>query len=279
MIVVVDLSNLVWSTFYNSLKPNRIEVDKCPIFYQGHLDYFHQRLVRILQDQPCHEYIFALDRKPVKKFRIYSDYKKSRNRIKFDPKPAVMNMLVEWGSKVIYSEDNEADDAIASFVGSNIDKEITIATTDKDLWQLCEIPHVKVYNFQKGKFVTKNELKESFELDDYTHIKLHKALWGDTSDNVPNLAPRLGRTLLPVVKKTDGSLRDFWDKVEDNKSSLTEKCLETLDANKEKIRINYELVRLNFDCDVIFEVAKLPPVKEKNITQEITDEMLDKIFK
>jgi 5'-3' exonuclease len=189
-----------------------------------------------------------------------------------------MNMLVEWGSKVIYSENNEADDAIASFVASNIDKEMVIATTDKDLWQLCEIPHVKVFNFQKSTFVGKKELKESFELDDYTHIKLHKALWGDVSDNVPNLAPRLGRILLPVVKKTDGSLRDFWEKVEENKNSLTEKCLETLDLNKEKIRINYELVRLNFDCDVIFEIAKLPAVKEKHIPLEITEEVLKKIF-
>jgi 5'-3' exonuclease len=215
--------------------------------------------VRILQDQPCHEYIFAADRKPVKKFKIFSEYKKSRNKIAFDPKPVIMDALVTWGAKILYSEDNEADDAIASYVGEHLDMAITVASTDKDLWQLCELPHIKVYNFHAGKFISVNELKEAYELDNFAHIKLHKSLWGDSSDNVPNLAPRLQKQLLPLIKKTDGSLREFWRVVDENSSTLSDKCLEILRINKSKIKINYELVRLNFDCKVVVEKA----VKEK----------------
>jgi len=261
VIVVIDLSNLMWSTFHSSLKFNRTEAETCPKGYTGHVDFFHQKLVKILQDQPCHEYIFAMDRKPVKKFQIFADYKKSRGKIKFDPKPAIMDLLVAWGAKVMYSEDNEADDAIASYIGERIGAAITVASTDKDLWQLLEIPHVKVYNFHKGNFITQVELYEKFDLENFSHIKLHKALWGDTSDNVPNLVPRAQKQLMPLIKKTDGSLRSFWAIFEENKTTLSQKCIATLEANKDKIKINYELVRLNFDCRVIVEAAK--KVEEK----------------
>ena len=274
MIVIVDLSNVMWSTFHSSLKFNRVEADTCPKAYTGHVEFFHQKFVKILQDQPCHDYFFALDRKPVKKYQMFSEYKRTRGKIKFDPKPAIMDVLISWGSKVIYSEDNEADDAIASYIGAHLDTAITVASTDKDLWQLCEIPHVKVYNFQKGNFVTPVELKEAYELDSFAHVKLHKTLWGDSSDNVPNLVPRMQKQLLPLIKKSDGSLRSFWKTFDENKSELSKKCIDTLETNRDKLKINYELVRLNFDCEIIVEVAKKEEKKkeeEKEIKQVFPD--------
>lgn len=262
MIVVVDLSNLIWSTFYSSLRSNRIEAETCPITYTGHLDFFHAKLVKILQDQPCNEYLFAIDRKPVNKFKLFPDYKKSRNRIDFDPKPAIMGILGEWNAKILYSDDNEADDVIASFIADHYEQSITVASTDKDLWQLCDLDTVRIYNFQKGSFVSAHDLKEAFDLEHYSHIKLHKALWGDSSDNVPNLVPRHQKSLLPIIKQTDGTLKDFWKHVERQRTSLSEKCLDLLDKNRDKLQINYELVRLNFDCVYKTETAVIPVLSE-----------------
>lgn len=256
MIVVIDLSNLIWSTFYSSLTMNKIKAESCPSHYTGHLDTFHSKLVRILQDQPCHEYLFAVDRKPLKKYAIYPEYKKSRNRIDFDPKPAILETMAAWGSKIIISEDNEADDAIASYIADNYEHAITVASTDKDLWQLCDLPNIRIYNFQKSSFVTKADLKEAYDLEEYTHIKLHKTLWGDSSDNVPNLLPRKQKILLPILKQTDGTLKDFWKVVEKNKTSLPKDCLALLEKNKEKLETNYQIVRLNFDCKYDIEVVK-----------------------
>lgn len=248
MIVLIDLSNLMWASFYASLRAFNVKVETCPATYTGHVDFFHQKLVRILQDAPCHQYYFVMDKKPMNKYRIYPEYKKGRTKIEFDPKPATMASLFQWSSKIIWSEDNEADDCIASYIADNMDNDYCVTTTDKDLWQLCDLPNVKVYNFLKGSFVDKEALQESYALEEYTHIKLHKALWGDSSDNVPNLAPRLQKTLLPIIKQTDGTLNGLWKYLEDNWESLNPKTQAVLSMNKEKIQINYELVKLNFDC-------------------------------
>jgi len=249
VIVLIDLSNLMWASFYASLRAFNVKVETCPKLYTGHVDFFHQKLVRILQDAPCHEYFFVMDKKPMNKYKIFPEYKKGRTKIEFDPKPAIMKSLMEWGAKVVWSEDNEADDAIASFIAESPEKQYCVASTDKDLWQLCDIPTVKVYNFLKGSFVGDIELKESFDLEKYTHIKLHKSLWGDASDNVPNMAPRQQKSLMPLIKQSDGTLVDLWNKLGESWDSLNPKTQAVLSMNKENIQINYELVKLNFDCE------------------------------
>jgi 5'-3' exonuclease len=238
----------MWASFYASLRAFNVKVEACPATYTGHVDFFHQKLVRILQDAPCHEYYFVMDKKPMNKYRIFPEYKKGRTKIEFDPKPATISSLMEWGAKVIWSEDNEADDCIASYIAENVDKPFCVATTDKDLWQLCDIPSVRVYNFLKGSFVDKDALKEAYDLEEYTHIKLHKALWGDPSDNVPNVAPRLQKSLMPIIKQTDGTLKGLWDKLDSGWDSLNPKAQAVISMNKDKIQLNYELVKLNFDC-------------------------------
>lgn len=281
MITLIDLSNLIWSTFYSSLKPNRMEAETCPQGYTGHVDFFHQKLVRILQDAPCNEYIFAVDRKPTHKYSIFPDYKKTRgsSKIKFDPKPAIFEMLEQWKANTIYAEHTEADDAIASFIANNIDLSYTVATTDKDLWQLREIPNVRIYNFHKAAYINDIDLKEAFDIEDYAHIKLVKTLWGDTSDNVPNVAPRLQKSLLPIIKQTDGTLTSFWKCVEQNKDQMNKKHLDVLEKNKNKIDVNYNLVKLNFDRTIVKELATKLEIKKEKVLEEIEKKIEEKTEK
>lgn len=255
MLVIIDFSNLVWSAFFSSLKYHKYEPENCPENYTGHVDFFHQKLIKILQDQPCDEYMFALDHTPQAKFTIYNEYKKNRKRLNFKPKPAIEKLLNFWQAKILHSEYNEADDAIASFVADNLDRDIVVATTDKDLWQLIENPKTKIYNFHKNSFVTKKELDEAFGITEYSHVKLHKTLWGDAGDNVPNLVPRMQKNLLPYFMHTDGTLNNFLSVITANWNNISGRCRELLEENKEKLKINYQLVRLNFDCPYIVEIA------------------------
>ena len=274
MVVLIDFSNLVWSSFHSSLRFHKYEPETCPLDYTGHVDAFHQKLIKILQDQPCSDYYFVLDSNPQFKFQIYPEYKKTRKRLAFKPKPAVYNLLEAWKAKVIYSEYMEADDAIAAYVGDHLDEDITVATTDKDLWQLVANPKTKVYNFHKGMFVTKKELNEAYGLDDYAQIKLHKTLWGDTSDNVPNLIPRMQKSLMPYVIQSDGTLNNFLKLIDENWNSLSERCRQIFEENRSKLKTNYELVRLNFDCTYYIETFKRELVeKEKIVVQELIEEI------
>jgi hypothetical protein len=277
MIILIDFSNLVWSSFYSSLRYHKYEPETCPSDYTGHVDCFHQKLVKILQDQPCEDYLFALDNKPKTKFSIFPEYKKSRKRIEFNPKPAILRLLQSWGAKVVQGEYYEADDIIASYVANNLDTDICVATTDKDLWQLLENPRTKIYNFHKNSLVTKRELYEAYGLNDYAHIKLHKTLWGDSGDNVPNLVPRMQKNLLPLIMQTDGTLNDFWKHTAASWDTLSDRCKEILDENRDKLKTNYELVRLNFDCEYIVETASVPPPKEAQPSLDL-DLEIEKIF-
>ena len=281
MIVLIDFSNLVWSAFFSSLNFHKYEPENCPSDYTGHVDVFHQKLIKILQDQPCEQYIFALDNKPQEKYNIFPDYKKSRKRLEFKPKTAILRLLQSWNSKIIQSPYYEADDVIASYVANNLDTDITVATTDKDLWQLLENPKTKVYNFHKGIFITKRELEEAYGIKEYSQIKLHKTLWGDVGDNVPNLVPRMQKNLMPYVMQTDGTLNHFRQIVSLNWSKLSPRCKKILEDNADKLKINYELVRLNFDCEYSLEIAQyIPEPKPLNTMneQEFNAEV-DKCFK
>jgi len=275
MLVLIDFSNLVWSAFFSSLKFHKYDPENCPDDYTGHVDFFHQKLIKILQDSPCDDYMFVLDHKPFAKFTIYNEYKKNRKRLKFKPKPAIEKLLTYWQSKIIHSEGNEADDAIASYVADNLDQDIVVATTDKDLWQLIENPKTKVYNFHKNVFITKKELEEAYGITEYSQIKLHKTLWGDSGDNVPNLIPRMKKNILPYFMHMDGTLNNFWDVIKANWDHLSDRCKELLEENKDKLKINYELVRLNFDCPYKVEIANFTGIPETH-TEDISDEELKK---
>lgn len=270
MIVLIDFSNLVWSSFFSSLKYHKYEPENCPADYTGHVDFFHQKLIKILQDQPCEDYIFALDDKPKLKYSIFPEYKKSRKRLNFNPKPSVMRLLQAWKAKTLHAQHHEADDVIASYIANNLDVDIAVATTDKDLWQLLENPKTKIYNFHKNIFITKRELDEAYGLKDFSQIKLHKTLWGDAGDNVPNLVPRMQKNLMPYVMQTDGTLNTFWKIADANWDNLSDRCREILDSNRDKLKINYELVRLNFDCDYTLDIAEVTP--EKPLLYEVTDQ-------
>jgi len=271
MIVLIDFSNLVWSSFFSSLKFFKYEPETCPSYFTGHVDYFHQKLVKILQDQPCNEYIFVLDHRPYKKFEIFPDYKKSRKKLEFKPKPAILRLLDSWRAKVLYSEGNEADDAIASYVADHLDTDITVATTDKDLWQLLENPKTKVYNFHKNSFITKRELNEAYGISDYSQIKLHKTLWGDSGDGVPNVLPRMQKNLMPYLTQTDGTLKGFLNIVDANWDNLSDRCKQIINENRDRLKINYELVRLNFDCPYKLEYY----IHEDTLKKEAVLDILD----
>jgi len=264
MILVVDLSNLIWSTFHSSISAERIKAEEVPKGYINHIYTFQQKLERIMHEQDITpgeriDYVFALDEKPRKKYAIFADYKKGRKRIDFNPRPAIMSLLSSWQSQTISSPDQEADDVIASFVGEHIDEKVVVASTDKDLWQLCENPTTKVFNFHKDalRYVTSEDLLKSFKLNDFTHIKLHKALWGDSGDGVPNVMPYMKKQLLPLVMQTDGTLEDFDMVIKEYWTGLTERCRDLYTRNKKRIDINYQLVKLNFDCDIKTEQLSL----------------------
>ena len=92
----------------------------------------------------------------------------------------------------IESDDIEFDDLAAALVRQNPNKHFILISTDKDMWQLLVNDNVSIVS--SGAVVGRAELDKAFGLTDFRQVFIFKALFGDPSDNIPSLLPR-------VVKK------------------------------------------------------------------------------
>ena len=291
MILLIDFSNVVYSSIFSCMAsevPPIKNPEDCPPNYTDYLLTFQQKTEDLLHtifpyDATIREYYFVIDDRPVEKHRLFPEYKAKRKRnggFRFDPKRRAMEMLAHWGAKIIYSEYQEADDAISSYIGSNPDEKFVVATTDKDLWQLCQLDNVRIFNFhnknKEKRYVTSDQLDDAFvdsktnrqALEDaglkfhYSHIALYKTLWGDSSDNIPNLIQRQKKVLLPIIAQTDGTYESFQKKIRENwfkvtaknKPIITDTCKNLLVEFKEQLKLFYQIVNLKYACPVVCEV-------------------------
>jgi 5'-3' exonuclease len=129
--------------------------------------------------------------------------------------------------------------------------EVVVVSSDKDLWSLLSHPNVSVFSTSQKVWVEPEQIEKAFGLKDPKFITLHKSLWGDTSDSIPNAVPRMQKALIPVIETTDGTLKSFWMKAQE--ATLSPRCLELLWGNAAQVDKNYALVKLCEDSVVPVE--------------------------
>lgn len=259
-VLLIDFSNVAYTCFFNALTRSGLKPDNVPANFREYLNAFHERVSGLQQANLNAPLFFALDSFPKWKRELYPEYKSKRKPMDFNPKPGCLELIRSWSCQTIEAEDTEADDLIATFVARYWNTyEIVVITTDKDLWQILD-HKVRLFNFHSNIFIDIDKLRSEFDLDTYAQIRLYKTLWGDSSDNVPNAVPRMHKHLLPLVRATDGSLEQFWQKVEDKKKDLSARCIELLEQNRNQIEINYKLVTLSYDCQMTFRAWPQQPV-------------------
>jgi len=202
-----------------------------------------------------YDLIFAEDRPALRKLALLPGYRAGRVDLTAE-KEQIKTYLLQNGSitRFCHSPDNEADDVLASLVKVANENGLhsIICTGDRDLWQLID-PKVKVFNPIKQEMVTEAHIERAFRCRPI-HIPLFKSLWGDSGDCVPNVVPRMQKQLLPIILKTDGTLEAFFGRIENgDKYFLSEKCFNLLEENKTQIEINYQVVKLDNQCELIWE--------------------------
>lgn len=104
-------------------------------------------------------------------------------------------------------------------------------------------------------------------------ISLWKSMWGDSSDNIPNVVARMKKQLLPFVIESDGTWEDFQSKIDQTK--LTPKCKTLLKENEEKIKVNAELVALRYNLNLMMETYK---PRKGLAPMELTPEIIETLF-
>lgn len=199
---------------------------------------------------------FAEDRPALRKLALLPGYRAGREDLTSE-KIQVKQYLLHNGSitRFCYSEDNEADDVIATLVRLVLEQDglhTVVVTSDRDLWQLIS-PRVRVYNPVKQEFVTEAHIEHAFRCRP-RHIPLVKALWGDYGDCVPNVVPRMQKQLLPIIHKTDGTLESFTGRIDNgDRFYLTPRCYNLLCDNWKQIEINWQIVKLDDQCELTWE--------------------------
>lgn len=229
-------------------------IDSTVYHFQGIL----RTLDRTLQKKlgiSSYDLVFAEDRVPIRKLSLLNSYKSNRTTNHDGNKQAVKAKLRERGVRGYwcYSEGNEADDVIATVVALTKGKGLfsIIVTRDRDAWQLID-QTVLVLDPKTNEFIRPEDVVQQFCLPP-SHIALHKSLWGDAGDCVPNVCPRTQKNLLPLMQKSDGTYENFNMVVKEEWNYLPEKCRQKLINSSSQIQINWQLVNLDTQCPLIWE--------------------------
>ena len=177
--------------------------------------------------------------------RIYPNYKSTRMLTgKFVSTLNDLKMLLYlFGVEQYYSPENEADDVIANFVMSDIEKPVLIFTSDKDLMQLADKDcHV----FDGKEIFTIDKVKEKFGVHP-RYLPDYLSLVGDSVDNIEGIKGIGHKKAIEIINSGDYG-----------------------DLDKDKIELNVKLTTLNFMCRL------LPYNINKVVLDETIESLLDK---
>ena len=191
--------------------------------------------------------IFVFDEKPVKALELFPEYKAGRPH-KFNPIPDVRNTVSCLNCMHASCIGTEADHVVASLaVKLSRERKVFVVSADKDLWQLLDTPNVFLTPRADEK-ITIPEFNKKFGLLYPRSIALHKAIFGDPSDNIPKLQGRLERKVISkYIDESDGTPADFYERLTNCPDDMKSATFDLLQTNKEHVKKMFAITRLQTD--------------------------------
>lgn len=242
-LIVYDFSNLSYAVYYSNLN------NGLNIFYLA-----LNKILSFIKDKVLEEetaIVFALDNFPQHKKDLVPSYKENRKPLENDPRPVLKAMLMNTGVYFAEVPGEEADDVIASICSLYYDKKISIVSTDHDLLQLCKYDYVSIYRTLTGEKFELKDLEEKYGLNEWSKIPLYKMVFGDSSDSIKAGLPRVRKKeILPVINASKPLFKDFMSALDQSEQSKRTKDL--IEANRDVMKNNYKIVKLNTQLDVKF---------------------------
>ena len=232
--LLIDGNNIVFRAFYafgNQRLKTRDGMQTGAIFG------FVRMLTKVLKEKKPELVAVAFDtsRNTFRK-RKYPEYKAQRKPVPEEllmQLPVVHQAVEALGIKIMTHEDYEADDLLGSTAKAlEANYDVEIITGDRDLLQLID-DKITVTLCHKGVSEMKPMTPESFN-QEYGFAPLGiidlKALWGDTSDNIPGVAG-IGEKKGMALVQQFGTIENLYtniDKVENAK--MRQKLLDGKDS-------------------------------------------------
>lgn len=193
---------------------------------------------------------------------VNSDYKANRidytevpdNENPFSQLSDIKKALEYMGIKHCETINVETDDIMAGYANTyGNDMKIVISSSDTDFLQLVnKNVFMFVYRGKSSILYDEKNVMNKFGIKPDVFVD-YKSLVGDNSDNikgVPKIGPKTAVRLINEFGKVESILKHI--------DEITSKSIkEALNNNKEKLRENLVLIRLNGDSRLPFEVSEL----------------------
>lgn len=187
-----------------------------------------------------------------KNFRndIYAEYKANRSDPPDDLVPQfglIREATEAFSIPQIEVEGFEADDIIATYARCAIEqgRKATIVSSDKDLMQLVDGKHVRMFEPMKYRYMDNDDVLKKFGVTPDKVVDV-QALMGDSIDNVPGV-PGIGQKTAAMLIDEYGDLDTLLDRAHEIKQN---KRRESLIEFADQARISRQLVRLDDHVDV-----------------------------
>lgn len=269
--LIVDGSNLFFQMFFGM--PARI-VNGEGKAIQGTLGFVGALLKIIRKVEPTHILAVFDGEHENSRCEIDADYKANRidysmvneKENPFSQLPDVYKALDYMGINYIETTNCEADDIIASYALSFCDNsDIIICSFDSDFFQLiCERISVLRYRGKNTMLCSSQHIIEKYGIypNQYAYFK---SLVGDTADNIKG-AEKIGIKTAASLLRTFGTLENIICNAEDiDKPSIKKSIIE----NTERIRKNYELIRLEKKQLLPYDKCDLEFINTSKTTTEV----------
>jgi DNA polymerase-1 len=240
-LVVIDGTNTIYRAFFAI--PNLRAPDGTPT---GAAYGFVTMLAKVLREErPTHVVVATDPRGGSFRKRLYPEYKAGRDKQPEDLSaqiPLVAELCEAFGVPMLEVEDFEADDVIATLIGTAPDDaEVCIVSTDKDLMQLVG-PHVEMLDTMKGRRIDAEAVEERFGVPPGKLLDV-RALIGDPSDNIPGVKG-IGEKGAAKLIQEFGSLDALLERADEVKAK---RAREGLQAHADDARLSLELATLRDD--------------------------------
>jgi len=190
---------------------------------------------------------------PERRTQLQPAYKQQRAEMPLEMQPQlkyIHGLTPLLGLKGVLLPNTEADDLMASYVEAAAGAEVTLATNDKDLFQLVG-ERVKVYSTAKADLPSPKETYVLLGTDTVekkwgvppARIGDVLSLIGDSVDNIPGVSG-LGPKNAAALIRDFGGLESLLQRLDEVKN---ERVREKLKAAREQILQNREMVKLETD--------------------------------
>ncbi|MDX1924257.1 MAG: DNA polymerase I [Rickettsiaceae bacterium] len=259
--LIIDSYGFIFRAFYVQPSLTNKEGESVGAIYG-----FSSMLLKLLQEQkPTHVVAVFDTGGPNFRHKIYPEYKSNRPQL---PQELIsqfpLTRHVAEAFNLMQAEVNgyEADDVIASIArcAQRAGEEVVVVSADKDLAQLMS-EGVKIFDPMKGKTLSAEDIYDKFGVEP-AKIRDVLALRGDSSDNIPGV-PGFGPKTAAELIAQFGSFDELCKNYDQIKSPRKKQIFQ---ENIEKAKLSYELVRLEENIDLNFQMEDAlwqKPPKEK----------------